>query len=62
MSNRKIFAKSPHIYKLNNVLLNNPQVKWGINRKLVSVLNGIKMKTRHIKICEGTTKIINENA
>jgi len=43
----KDYGKSPNIWKLNNLLLNNPQVKIGITRII----------RKHFELCEiGNTK------
>lgn len=58
MNSIKIFAKRSSIWILNNACLNNPWAKGGNQQKIKKVFEWDKMKTRHIKICGGTPKII----
>ena len=56
ISYKKISGKTPNIWKLNNPLLSNPRIKEEIEKTLESILNWMKMKIQHIKICASLLK------
>lgn len=51
IKNRRITRKSQNTWKTDNKLLNNPWLKEELIKEKKNLLNVIKIKIHHIKIC-----------
>lgn len=52
INTRIIMVKSPHTWKLNNTVLNDPYInKEVLAKKKKKTLNQVKIKMQHVRIC-----------